>query len=365
MKLRTVTAIAIKDFLDALRNARLLVIILMPIGFSVIYGYLFRDTPTTMEVVFHSPERSTLESALAGIESVTLFSVDSLEELEETLEIEKAVIGVVLPVGFDQALQDGAMPQVELIYPEGPGEAAGVERMILQLIEGISGRPPVVEVVGRPLRPAGADPDDGDQSLLNVFSGLELQSFFIILWVMMGIAMNGSFLVPTLLVEEKDKKTLDAVLVTPAGYADVALGKVLVGILYSLLTALIVMTLNNGFVGAVVFSIAVIFLASLALTLIGLLIGGLIDNMSTLNTWGGFIMLPLILPGMLAGVPLDNLSPVLSVPLQVIPTFQLARGFAFALSGEGAKVWLSIFILAVECLVLFAAVLWSLRRRER
>jgi ABC-2 type transport system permease protein len=365
MNLRTVTAIAKKDFLDALRNARLLVIVLMPIGFSVLYSYLFRDTPSTMEIVFHSPEPSTLETALSGLDSVTLFNVKSLEELEDTLEAEKAAIGVVLPSGFDQALQDGAMPNVELIYPESPEDAVGVERIILQLIEGISGRPPVVDVARRPLRPASVEADEGDQSLLNVFSGLDLQSYFIILWVMMGIAMNGSFLVPTLLVEEKDRKTLDAVLVTPAGYADVAIGKVLVGMLYSLLTALIVMSLNNGFVGAVVFSVAVIVLASLALTLIGLLIGGLIDNMSTLNTWGGFIMLPLILPGMLAGIPLDNLSPVLSMPLQIIPTFQMARGFAFALSGDGAKVWLSLLILAVECLVLFAAVLWSMRRRER
>ncbi len=105
-------------------------------------------------------------------------------------------------------------------------------------------------------------------------------------------------------------------------------------------------------------------IASVALTLIGLLIGGLIDNLSTLNNWGSFVMLPLILPGILAGVPLGTLGPALTIVLQVVPTFHLVRGLGLSLSGKGEEVWLNVVILAVECVVLFVAVLWSIRRRE-
>jgi hypothetical protein len=139
----------------------------------------------------------------------------------------------------------------------------------------------------------------------------------------------------------------------------------LVGVVYSLLTALVVMALNRGFVGDIGFSMAIVLLSSITLSLIGLLIGGMVDNMSTLNTWGGFIMVPLILPGILAGGALGNLSQGLTVALQVVPTYHLARGLAVSLSGKGGQAWLNLAILVVESLLLFGAVVWSLRRRER
>ncbi|UCF59890.1 MAG: ABC transporter permease [Anaerolineaceae bacterium] len=364
MNLRATMAIARKDFLDALKNARLLVIILMPIGFSVLYGYLFRDTLDTMEIVIYSPDTSSMVSVLSELDAVSLFVVDSPEAVETKLEEEKAIVGVVLPPQFDLAVRAGERPALELIYRENPEDARGTQRMILQTIEQISGRQPIVSVIERSLQPPGSAEEAEAREPMSFFREIDLQSFFIVLWVMMGITMNGSFLVPTLLVEEKDKKTLDAILVTPTNYLDVLTGKVLVGVLYCLLTSLTVMALNQGFAGDVGFSLTVVLLASVALTLIGLLIGGLIDNLTTLNTWGSFVMLPLMLPGILAGVPLGTLGPALTIPLQVVPTYHLVRGLGLSLSGEGGEVWMNLVILAVECVVLFGAVLWSMRRRE-
>jgi ABC-2 type transport system permease protein len=364
MNLRTTLAIARKDFLDALRNARLLVIVLMPIGFSVLYGYLFRDTLDKIEIVLYSPDTSSLVSGLRELDAVSLFVVDSPQTVETKLDEEKAIVGVVLPTNFDQAVRAGTRPALELIYRENPEDARGTQRLILQMVEQISGRQPVVDVIERSLQPPGTGEEAEAGELMSFFKEIDLQNFFIVLWVMIGITMNGSFLVPTLLVEEKDKKTLDAMLVTPTNYLDVLVGKVLVGVLYCLLTSLVVMGLNKGFQGDAGFSLAVVLIASLALTLIGLLIGGLIDNLTTLNTWGSFVMLPLILPGILAGVPLGTLGPALTLPLQVVPSYHLVRGLGLSLSGKGEEVWLNLGILALECVVLFGAVLWSMRRRE-
>lgn len=365
MNRSTIFAVARKDFMDALRNARLLVIILMPIGFSLLYGYLFRDTPDSMEIVLYSPTQSALGVHLEQLVNVSLYLAESEEDLEAILEREKAALGIILPPNFDHALQAGEQPRVELIFRERAAESAGVQRLVRQMIEELSGRPPAARVVSRSLREQeGVGEPEQEEPIFGFFQGLNLQSYFIVLWVMMAVTMNGSFLVPTLLVEEKEKKTLDAILVTPAGYLDVVIGKLLVGVDYSLISATLIMVLNGGFVGDPEYSIAIVMLVSLAMTLVGLLIGGLINSMSTLNTWGGFILLPLMLPGILAGVPLGGLGPWLSVPLQAMPTFQLVRGFALALSGEGERVWPSILILSIECAILLGAVLWSLRRRE-
>jgi ABC-2 type transport system permease protein len=270
----------------------------------------------------------------------------------------------VLSPDFDQAVRAGERPALELIYREDPQDALGAQRLILQIIEQISGRQPVVDLIERSLQPAGTGEEAEVGEPMSFFRDLGLQDFFIVLWVMMGITMNGSFLVPTLLVEEKDKKTLDAILVTPTNYLDVLTGKVLVGVVYCLLTSLIVMGLNKGFSGDVGSSLLIVLIASVVLTLVGLLIGGLIDNLTTLNTWGSFVMLPLMLPGILAGVPLGTLSPALTIALQVVPTFHLVRGLGLSLSGKGEEIWFNFGILVVECVILFGAVLWSMRRRE-
>ena len=364
MNLRVSLSVARKDFIDALRNARLLVVILMPIGFSLLYGYLFRESINETEVAFYTPDETELLAAIQAMDNVSLTSVTDPREVEAKVDNGSAAIGVILPAEFDAKLRRDEQPDLDLIFKDDPEIASGFQRALMQAIEGLSGRPPVVNVVSRTLHPAQGSGEGTSEPIFGFFKDIQLQGYFIVLWVMMAVTMNGSFIVPTLLVEEKDHKTLAAILVTPAGYPDVIMGKLLVGLIYSLLSSGMIMFLNNGFTGDPLMSILIIVLISLTMTLIGLLIGGLIDNMSTLNTWSGFILLPLMLPGILAGVPLAGVSPLLTTPLQAMPTFQLVRGLALGLSGQGGQAWSSALILLIESVLLFAAVLWSLRRRE-
>jgi len=364
VNLRVSLSVARKDFIDALRNARLLVVILMPIGFSLLYGYLFRESINETEVAFYTPDETELLAAIQAMDNVSLTSVTDPREVEAKVDNGSAAIGVILPAEFDAKLRRDEQPDLDLIFKDDPEIASGFQRALMQAIEGLSGRPPIVNVVSRTLHPAQGSGEGTSEPIFGFFEDIHLQGYFIVLWVMMAVTMNGCFIVPTLLVEEKDHKTLAAILVTPAGYFDVIMGKLLVGLIYSLLSSGLIMFLNDGFTGDPLISILIIVLISLAMTLIGLLIGGLIDNMSTLNTWSGFILLPLMLPGILAGVPMEGVSPLLTTPLQAMPTFQLVRGLALGLSGQGGQAWSSAVILLVESALLFAAVLWSLRRRE-
>ncbi len=360
MKWRTVWAIAWKDLVDALRNARLLLLVIMPIGFSVLYGYLFRDTPTSAEIVIYSPQPSALVTRLGEMEGVSLFVVDSPQAVAAKLAEENAALGVVLPTGFDEALRSGERPQVELLYGENADAVRATQRLLLLTVDDLSGRPPAVR-----LRTPSPPPDQGEKAGrgMDFLAGLDLQGYFVVLWVVMGLVMTGAMLVPTLVVEEKEKGTLDALLVTPAGYSEVVTGKVIVGMVYALIGSLIILALNGGFTGDVAVSLAAIVLGSLALTLIGLLLGGLVDNLSTLNTWSSFIMLPLLLPILLAAIPLGRLGFVAEA-VKLIPTYHLVRGLSLALTGRGGEAWGNLAALAGVTALLFGAVLWSLRRQE-
>lgn len=367
MKLGAVLTIARKDLLDALRNARLLVVVLMPIGFSLLYGYLFRDTPSGLEVVIYSAEPSALVEQLALVDSISLHVVDSEAALVETMERENAQLGVVLPPGFDLELQSGLSPQLSFFSAEASSEQSIARQLVLATIEALSGRQPLVAIVeerfGEPAAPDANQTEN--QGAAEFLIGLDLQGYFIVLWVMMGVSMNGALLVPTLIVEEKEQRTLDSILVTPASYREVVIGKLLVGLVYSLLSAMTILLLNGGLRGDLGLSLAFILLTSLAVSLIGLLVGGLVENMTTLNTWGGFIILPLMLPGILGALPLGEWSPWISVTMQTIPTYQLVRGLGASLSGRGLETAPGLLLLAGEIAVLFLAVIWSLRRRER
>src|SRR5207302_3695283 len=56
----------------------------------------------------------------------------------------------------------------------------------------------------------------------------------------------GTSLVPGMLAEEKEKKTLRMLMVSPASFSDVIAGKLLVGLAYQLLLSGVVLTINGG-----------------------------------------------------------------------------------------------------------------------
>ena len=110
--------------------------------------------------------------------------------------------------------------------------------------------------------------------------------------------MVGIFVVPYLLVEEKEKGTLKAVLVSPATYADVVAGKGLVGLFYALLVAVILLLLNGGFGGNVVITLLSVVLGSIFLVQVGLLMGAAFKAINQVNSWSSIVMIVLMLPGM-------------------------------------------------------------------
>ena len=61
-------------------------------------------------------------------------------------------------------------------------------------------------------------------------SGIEMDRFMTVMLLVLSIVGIGVFVVPSLLVEEKEKQTLKFLLVSPAGPVEVVAGKALVGL---------------------------------------------------------------------------------------------------------------------------------------
>lgn len=360
MHLKNVATIAVKDLVDALKNYRLLGIVLMPIALSVVFGLLYRDTPSGSSIVVYDPGGSQIVTSIEAAGGWSLQSVNSEADVERALMEQEALAGLVLPADFDARLAAGDHPPLKLVLNGAQERRFNARRLVIDLVIRQSGQPLPVDLTETTVNqlPAGGEPAPA-----SAMQGLSVQGWFLVTWSVMSIAMVGMFMVPTLLVEEKERKTLDAMMVAPVSYVDLIAGKALVGLVYALLSLGVIFLLNApDQIHSLGDLILIGMLSALFATLIGLWLGGMLDNTQSLNTWGSLPMLAFLAPVILAPVPSSSLWSI----LQVFPPTHTVEGVARALSGESPdRVWVNALVLAASCALAGALVWDSLRRREQ
>jgi len=287
------------------------------------------------------------------MESVEIVRCDSADQVRETVEKE-ANGGLVLPPQFDEAVAQGDKPvlQVYVNAKKGGGGSGFFRQFVQEQLLELAGQELPADVR---LEILNAPPEEEEEEQFDV------KQYLLVMWLVLGLAMTGAFVVPTLLAEEKEKHTLAAILVSPASYVDVVAAKAIVGLVYSLLIAFILLALNGGLVGNLPLLFTVILLSSLVLVEIGLLMGGFFENVTQVNTWSTFVMLPLMLPGML-----PSFSGVLDVVMRFIPTYYTIDAIRLALADQAtlANVWLDLVVLGGCAVALFVAVVWALKREQ-
>lgn len=364
MSLRVIRTIAVKDLVDAIRNYRLLAIILMPIAFSMLFGFLYRDMPSGSAIVLYDPGGSQLVRSIEAIDGWSVWVVHSEAEVERTLIEQKALAGLILPADFDARLAAGDRPPLKMIFNGAQERRLNARRLALDLVLSQSGQPLPVDLAESTINQPKTDsgPSASASEPVSFFRGMSLQGYMLVMWSMMGIAMVGMYMVPTLLVEEKERKTLDAVLVAPVSYADLIAGKALVGLVYALLSAGLVFVLNPAVpVRSLAALVAVGLPSVLFATLLGLLLGGMASNTQSLNAWSGFPLLAFLIPVILVGVPNNPLWGI----LQFFPPTHTLEGIGRALTGESLeRLWVNALVLVIGCAVAGVLVWLSLRRRE-
>jgi ABC-type Na+ efflux pump permease subunit len=358
MSLRATWAIAQKDVLEALRTLRLLVFILLPIGFSVFYRAILASAGdiTTARVAIYDAGRSRLPQMLAQTEGVRVIIVGSLEELERVVIGARAVGGIALPPGYDAALIADERPSLRL-WVNGQLDVHVTQfiHLIEPALRALAGHHPPARI--ETLTVPGSDPISFD-----------IERFLLIMFLTVELTMTAIMVPASMLVEEKTQGTLKAVLTAPASYADFVAGKGIAGLIYALLCGGIVLALNGGLSGNVGLTGVVLLLTSIFLVGVGLLLGVLFDSLAALNTWSFVALLPLTLPGVV--VPATNLG-LLNLGaaewvLRVIPTYYTVDAMLYTVSGvvSARAVSIDVLVLSVSAFLLFAVTVTILRRRE-
>jgi ABC-2 type transport system permease protein len=178
--------------------------------------------------------------------------------------------------------------------------------------------------------------------------------------------MVGITFIPLLLLEEKEKKTLRMLLVTPASVADILVGKLLVVLVFQLAITSVVRAILGGFTGAVPFVLLYVSLGACFSLSSGLLFGSLFSSVQSAGTVSGLVSFVFIISGIFVGQLGELLSkgPVLQI-VRFIPTYYLADGVVNASQNLGTlgSNLLDIGIILGRTVVFLAISAWALRRQ--
>ncbi len=260
MSVMRVFKILKKDIALGPRQQFFIMALVMPFAltflFQVAFGSLFEPKPRLGIVDFGDSEILRTVQELEGFE-VTL--VSETEELLRGVEKHDFDAGLILSADFDRQVKEGDKPVLEFYLS---GESLASNRIIIavttiELIRELEGSeaPVKVETVyfGEP--------------------GLPISIRLVPVIVFYALVLAGIWVPSSGLVEEKERGTLTAMLVTPACINEVLLAKWLLGFLFSVFLGLTTLLLNSAFGPRPLEVVVVVIVAAMLNAMIGLIIG--------------------------------------------------------------------------------------------
>lgn len=366
MHLRTILAVARKDAIDILLNKTTITILLMPILLALLFLMMSKlvGSHTTNMLVYNPGQSPVVQVVSKAFDQVHITEASSPAEVTAAFgpngsSKESAYdVGLIVPTGFESALQAGSNPQMSL-YLNGNNlnnqNSILIQAAITDYARQVASPQSPVTLATSMINPP---PTANVGDLLGTYYGavVLLMSF-----------MVGTSLMPGLLIEEKEKKTLRMLMVTPASFADVILGKLLIALVYQLLLSIIVVAIEGGFTGQIPLILLYMLLGSCLSLALGLLLGGIFQTASTAGAVGGMLMFIYIIPAIFTG-PLATLlgnSPLLTL-IKILPTYYIADGAYNAMQNQGTLNGhlLDIGVLLGTTLALIAITTWVLRRQS-
>ncbi len=359
--LRTTLAIARKDALDILFNKATLIMLLTPLMIAILFAVIsgLIGSPPAKLLIYnpeHSPIGQVVSSSLPRSQVILANSPDEVNSAFAQGKNPSYALGMVVQPGFDASLSRGEHPQLTLYFNDNQMNEMQrqlVVQAITDYANSVSHQQPAVIItptaIYTPTFPFN----------------LDLSTFYVALALLTSISV-GISLVSTLLVEEKEKKTLRMLLVSPATLTDVVMGKLLVGVGYQLVLSVIVMALLHGFVGNLPLVLLFVLLITCFGLALSLLAGSIFHTTSGVGGFLGIVSLLFVIPAVFAG-PLGTLfgNNLLLGALHVLPTYYMADGLLNALQNKGTigSAFLDLGVTISWTVVCLGIAVWSLHHQ--
>ena len=354
--MRVVAAITRKDVIDAIRNRYLLTALITPLFVAVLFRVLLPgiNNQSILTVVVHDSGSSAMVGELRKTQQIGVVEASSAEAMASEVEKRKAIGGLLVPGNFDADVAAGKQPELTIYVNNKKGaiEQAAFRRLLDQQVRALVKHPEPARLVW-----VDMDKDASAQSR----AGLGLEQMLLPLLLIMTLGMIGAMVVPLLLVEEKEKRTLDFLLASPASLKEIVAGKALTGVAYTILIAGLLLVVNRRLVGNWPLTALAILLGLLFVVAIGLFMGSLLNNTMQVNTWASSVLILLLAPSF----PSLGLPGAIDTAMRLIPTYYLTEALKLSLAGgSSSRIWGHLAVVAGCTVLAFFAAAWALRRRQ-
>jgi len=358
---RTIRAILRREFTDVLRDRRSLILtFLYPISMLIMYGYGIRydvdNVPLTILDYDETPESRNLTEQMlrSGYFQVVRWARNP-REVEHDLTTDASKAAVIIPVEFAAHIRAGEPVTVQALIDGSDANTATIAQgYLLAMIAGY----------GTELVPmSGPPPAAAIEVKSRVWYNPELKSVnFIVPGIIAVIMMIvGAILTALSIVKEKERGTIEQILVSPIRPLEMMVGKIIPYVIIAFIDLVIVVV-----AGYVIFEVPIkgsllqltvfAFLYLIASLGTGVFVSTIADTMQTAMLAAIFIsLMPSIL---LSGFvfPLENMP----APIRLLSYFFPGRYFVAAIRGIYLKgVGLSVLWPEAVLLLCFSAgIVW-------
>jgi ABC-2 type transport system permease protein len=366
--LRSILAIVRKDALDVWLDKAKLAALLAPLALALIWLVLSRlltpQPAQPTQLLVYNPGQSPLQQVISGIfPSTEITQASSPQQVAAAFAVNGTStsagydVGLVIPAGFEDSLKAGNRPQVNLYL----NSTVSSQEALLQAAVSYYARTVVsptspVSLVTESLKPAPTSTTP-QITLGGVYTNL-----------VVPISFGASIaILPGLLIEEKEKKTLRMLMVSPASFADVLIGKVIVVFVYQMALTMTVLALFGAFTGNVPLLLLYSVCGALLALSVGFLIGTMLETAGAAGSLEAVASFAFIIPSIFVPLATYISGSAVSQIIKMLPTYYLAEGIYNALNNLGtpSSNVIDISVTLGSAAVILVGTLWLLRRQAQ
>lgn len=208
------------------------------------------------------------------------------DDMLSRLEAGKLDMAIILSPGFDELVNSSEETEMKIFIGGSSPLQRRVQAFILlqKGVVALQNREPVIQITTEPL--GGADIKPWYYRLLPLV-------------VLIAVMMGGIFIPATSLIDDKQRKTLQALLAAPVNTYEVLWAKMLLGGLVSFLMGLMILALNQSLSINTAPLLAVLAIIAMSASCFGCIIGFVSRDMKSVTTLAQSLMLLMYAPAIL------------------------------------------------------------------
>ncbi len=352
MSWRIIRALVVKDYSLFIRNRFFAIVTVLGIVFYLaLYLWIMpKSIDESLSIGFYTPiPLPAIEET--DEEGLRIEFLDSEEDLQDAVIEGDILAGIVFPDNMREALLSGDILKVKAYFSSDiPVEYKdAVELIIKELVFERTGQELDIEtkeeILGPDMMGMQIPPRDRMRPMLAVL---------LLIFETFGMA--------TLVTEEIEHRTLQALLVTPLSIKGFFVSKGLTGISLAFIQVLLFMGITGGLNHQPLIIITTLFLGAVMVTGIGFIIAALSKDFMSVLAWGMLVLIPMFIPSF--GVMFPG---AVTGWIEYIPSYYLIDTVhRVANFGAGwGDIWTNLLVVAALDLVFIWIGILALRRKAR